>query len=236
MSLLWEISGSGPLGRGLASQQVCCTTLPGCRPAFCSVITYRLGAEEADGRDVNTHKKTDPNNTSSRHRKKEKEQWTLGKCNRSLRTVLKSNITPVGAGMKLTVSWIEHTQHMNLEKQRFPCWRLCLSSSPLTQTPLTFYPEAPQKKKKKPHAVTLECFPTWPRKWKEPWVTSIEPFWKRTACSETFTGIWKRWKKTPPPKMNKRLNKVQQLFKTHSVKRNKLYEKLNWRLGWDVSE
>lgn len=75
MSLLWEISGSGPLGRGLASQQVCCATLPDCRPAFCSVITYRLEAEEADGRDVNTHtqkKKTDPNNTSSRHRRKQR--------------------------------------------------------------------------------------------------------------------------------------------------------------------
>lgn len=153
MSLLWRISGSGPLGRGLASQQVCCATLPGCRPAFCSVITYRLGAEEADGRDVNTRKKKKKrtqNNISSRHRKKEKEQWSLGKCNRSLWTVLKSNITPVGAGMKLTGGDKldrADTEH-ELGETKIPCWRLCLSLSPFTQTLLTFYPEAPQKKKK----------------------------------------------------------------------------------------
>lgn len=179
---------------------------------------------------IHTHKKTDSNNTS---RKKEKEQWTLGKCNRSLWTVLKSNITPVGAGMKLTggdKSDRTDTEH-ELGETKIPCWRLCPSLSPLPQTLLTFYPEAPQKKKK-PHAVTLECFPTWPRRWKEPWVTSIKPFWKWTACSETFTAIWKEWKKTTPPKMNKRLNKVQQLFETHSVKRNTI----NWSLGWDVSE
>lgn len=103
---------------------------------------------------THTHKKktkhTHPNNTSSRHRKKEKEQWTSGKCNRSLRTVLKSNITPVGAGMKLTggdKSDRTGTEH-ELGETKIPCWRLCLSLSPLTQTLLTFYPEAPQKKKK----------------------------------------------------------------------------------------
>lgn len=98
-----------------------------------------------------THtKKTHPNNTSSRHRRKEKEQWTLAKCNRSLRTVLKSNITPVGAGMKLTggdKSDRTDPEH-ELGETEIPCWRLFPSLSPLTQTLLTFYPEAPQKKKK----------------------------------------------------------------------------------------
>lgn len=89
------------------------------------------------------------------HTKKKQTQTTLpvdaggrkrssgrrGKCNRSLRTVLKSNLTPVGAGMKLTGGdgWTEQTQDMSLEKQRFPagdyvclCLRLLKNFSPST--------------------------------------------------------------------------------------------------------
>lgn len=51
MSLLWEISGSGPLGRGLASQHVCSAALAGFPPACCMVITYELGVEAADGQE-----------------------------------------------------------------------------------------------------------------------------------------------------------------------------------------
>lgn len=58
--MLWEISGSGPLGRGLASQHVCSATLPGSLPACCMVITYELGVEEVDGQDVNRKKKNGP--------------------------------------------------------------------------------------------------------------------------------------------------------------------------------
>lgn len=48
MSLLWRISGSSPLGRGLGSLYVCSATLPAC----CKVIIYELRVEEADGQDV----------------------------------------------------------------------------------------------------------------------------------------------------------------------------------------
>lgn len=78
-------------------------------------------------------------------RKRSSGRWG----NRSLRTVLKSKITPVGAGMKLTggdKSDRTDPEH-ELGETEIPCWRLCPSLSPLTQTLLTFYPEALQKKK-----------------------------------------------------------------------------------------
>lgn len=88
--MLREIRGSGLQGQGLASQIVCSAALPDSPPAFCMVITYELGAEKADGQDINTktwtqrrlHRKTRHRKRGNKRRSNEKGSKTNEHHNR----------------------------------------------------------------------------------------------------------------------------------------------------------
>lgn len=121
-----------------ASESARLLCLAPCPPAFCLVITYRLGAEEADGQDVNT-----PKNRSKQHFQREA---AVGNGeNTTTTTILK--IPPAGAGTKLRVRDKSDKADIEFElrETEVPCWRLCRSLSPLSHPLLTFYPGALQK-------------------------------------------------------------------------------------------
>lgn len=146
MSLLGKISGSGPLGPDPASQRVCSATLPGSLPAFCSVITYRLGAGEADGQDVNTQKQTQT--TLPVDPAREKPLWKTEKMReKDLKCSTTLNPPHASAEIKLRVrdESDKADTELELRETEVPCWRLRLPLSPLSHPLLTFYPGASQR-------------------------------------------------------------------------------------------
>lgn len=152
-----------------ASESARLLCLARCLPAFCLVITYRLGAEEADGQDVNT-----PKNRCKQHfQRKQPQRSCCGKCGRTTWNVLQIlEIPPAGAGIKLRVRDKSDKADIEFElrETEVPCWRSCRSLSPLSHPLLTFYPGALQKASCC-HSGMLRYLA---KKVKNLWVTSIK--------------------------------------------------------------
>lgn len=97
-------------------------------PAFCLVITYRLGAEEAGGQDVNAPKNRSKTETTlAEDRAREKLLWITWEMQGEQCEKFESFKTPDGLpppGLELNseceISLIKQTQNLSLEKQRFP--------------------------------------------------------------------------------------------------------------------